>query len=241
MEDRTDLRKLIVESSELIKVSGLKNTDELKACAQELLPLGENEGMLLDVRGNTNKFKFSYKCKISDIEGIKNFIKLYTEKNDETLRISKIKSLTCKSSYIHVHYYRCQHNTRNPKTKDTKKLPSEKPFRRLKNTDCPFMLVFKILKNAEDEFPCIIECEWNHNHPTHSLQVLSFKDVPTDAVEKIKILFKNGFTPGLAYREYLKDLRARCDNELAFHHILADRSKAPRRRDFNSLYAEYNR
>ena len=49
MEDRTDLRKLTIESSMLIKASGLKNTDELKACAQELLPHGENRMILLEV------------------------------------------------------------------------------------------------------------------------------------------------------------------------------------------------
>ena len=95
------------------------------------------------------------------------------------------------------------------------------------------MLVFKILKNAEDE--------WNHNHSTLSLQVLSFKDVPTDVVECVKIFFKNGLTPGLAYQEYLKHLRRRSKNELDLHHILANRSKAPRKRDFNSFYVEYNR
>ena len=58
--------------------------------------------MLTDVRGDTNKFNFSYKCKISNIEGIKIFLKLYTEKKDDhTLRISKIKSLTCMQKQLY--------------------------------------------------------------------------------------------------------------------------------------------
>ena len=57
--------------------------------------------MLTDVRGDTNKFNFSYKCKISDIGGIEIFLKLYTEKNDDTLRISKIKSLTCMQKQLY--------------------------------------------------------------------------------------------------------------------------------------------
>lgn len=51
-------------------------------------------------------------------------------------------------------------------------------------------------------------------------------------------MFANSFTPSQAYSEFLKNLKNNCDNELNFPLQKADRSKCPRRRDFNSLYAE---
>ena len=239
--DADALRALVESNCELIKFPGLENTDELKACVQELIPFKYDEFMITNVRGNTDRFKFSLKCKIADVEEIKRFVRNYTERNNETLRISKNKKLSNQSSYLHIHYYRCQHNTRNPNTRDAKKIITERPCKRFKNTDCPFMLSVKVLQKPEDEYACIIEAEWNHNHTTVALQVIGFKDIPEEVVEHIKVLFKSGLTPGMAYREHKKELRARCKSELVYHHVLADRSKAPRRRDFNALYEEYNR
>ena len=49
----------------------------------------------------------------------------------------------------------------------------------------------------------------------------------------------NNLTPSQAYNEFLLNLKKDCEDDLNFHLQKADRSKCPRRRDFNSLYIKY--
>ena len=42
--------------------------------------------------------------------------------------------------------------------------------------------------------------KYSHNHPTKSLQSLSFKDIPEHVSKEIRELFEKGYTPGLAYQ-----------------------------------------
>ena len=134
----------------------------------------------------------------------------------------------------------CHHKTRYQPTMNPKQLLKGKPSKRLKNTDCPFSMVFKV-KREIDDFPCVVELEWNHNHPVQALQALSFKDIPAHVVDRIRDMYGHGYTPGLAYKELIKGVRIECHDEVDFHWKLADRSKVPRRRDFNQLYTEYNK
>ena len=48
-------------------------------------------------------------------------------------------------------------------------------------------------------------------------------------------------TPGLAYRELLQEIKQISANDVELHRNLADRSKMPRRRDFNNLFTEFHR
>ena len=52
-------------------------------------------------------------------------------------------------------------------------------------------------------------------------------------------MFERGYTPGLLCRELVKNISAECKIELKLHKALADRSKTPRRRDFNQLYKKH--
>ena len=52
-------------------------------------------------------------------------------------------------------------------------------------------------------------------------------------------LFEIGMSPSLAYKEFIQSLRNECDSDLVFHKTKADRSKCPRRRDFNYLYSQF--
>ena len=40
----------------------------------------------------------------------------------------------------------------------------------------------------------------------------------------------------MAHREFCHQLKRQCSNDLEYHRVKADRSKAPRRQDFNRLY-----
>ena len=56
----------------------------------------------------------------------------------------------------------------------------------------------------------------------------------------IEVLFSSGLTRSQVYNEILRNLQRNCKDELNFHLKRADRSKCPRRRDFNSLFINYS-
>jgi hypothetical protein len=49
------------------------------------------------------------------------------------------------------------------------------------------------------------------------------------------------FYLGLAYQQFVKDLRLSCKDELSYFRIKSDRSHCPRRADFNRLWTSYCR
>ena len=59
-------------------------------------------------------------------------------------------------------------------------------------------MTLKIEKD-KNELPCIINIEWDHNHPIDSLQVNSFKDISPKTAAKVRELFENGYSPGKIY------------------------------------------
>ena len=76
---------------------------------------------------------------------------------------------------------------------------------------------------------------YNHNHPVNALQTLTFKDIPDDLRETIKQLYENGHTPRTAFKVICKEVEERAIDDMQLHHLLADRSILPLRRDFNAL------
>ena len=122
---------------------------------------------------------------------------------------------------------------------NSKEKIKKKPSIRFKNTDCPFSIVLKFKRAETVPYNCVLELEWTHNHPVNSLQSLSFKDIPDHVKKQIFSYFEKGYTPGLAYREFLSKLRLECTGELELHKMMSDRSVFPRRTDYNALYTEY--
>ena len=91
----------------------------------------------------------------------------------------------------------------------------------------------------EGDYPCDMVIEHLHNHPIQSLEVISFRSISENVVNKVTSLFEAGLTPSNAYHEFVQDLRRECESELKFHLRKADRSICPRRRDFNTMYATF--
>ena len=217
---------------------GSKDTEELFACIRELLPIRGDLYEVLLIEGDANKFKARIDCNIPDVEGVANFVESYTKRTNETLRKLSPTYPSEKNEYSVCLYYRCQHKTGHQPSMNPKEVLRKKPSKRLKNTNCLFSMVFK-LKRIPSDFPCLIDLEWNHNHSVQALQSLSFKDIPLDIRDRIKGMFENGYTPGLAYKEFFKGLKSRCSDEIELHQNMADRSKMPMRRDFNKFYTEF--
>ena len=96
----------------------------------------------------------------------------------------------------------------------------------------------KIDKNTT-EYPCHIYIEHSHNHPIHALEAISFTSISPDVVSKVMSYFEQQLPPSLAYYEFIRNLRENSESELDFHLDKANRSKCPRRRDFNALYRKF--
>ena len=84
----------------------------------------------------------------------------------------------------------------------------------------------------------MIDIEFEHNHSLENLEATNFCDISSDCVDKIYKLYERGHTPSTA-RQYLKEIREACTNDLEFHKKKVDRSVVPRRRDFNYLYTQF--
>lgn len=194
---------------------GLSNTEELKACVLDLLPLQQQDIKSLTVQGTLSKFKSTFYCALPE-DNLDKFIEAYNKKTNETLKLAVSKKLTAKSGYELNKTFRCHHNTRYNGTVNSVRVLSEKPAKRFKNTCCPFKMTVKKVK-TDVAHPFSIMLEWNHNHPVNSLQAWNFKDIPLSVVDEVNNLYERGLTPAVAYREYMTGLRNACKDDLEFH------------------------
>lgn len=221
--------------------SEAENTTELLSCVKRVMPLPDTDYKIINVKGTTTKFKASVECSLKNADDLNKFITNYNMKNNETLKVSKTRIVTCeKSPYQTIKYFRCHHNTRYEPTMNPKDILCDKPQKRFKNTNCQFSLIVRLSK-TEKECGSVLDIEWNHNHPTNSLHALSFKDIPPAVIETIKAMFSTGLLPGAAHKEFMRELRSQCKDDMEYHMKLADRSKVPRRGDFNDIYAAFNK
>ena len=135
---------------------GLENTYELFQRVQDICPLSSKDYLIQNVCGSISKSKTTLRCLMDNDGDLKNFIKLYNEKNDETLRLSTWKVKT-KGPHKLVAYYRCQHNTRYSATFDPVTVLKKNPSKRIKNTNCSFSLSIKLFKDpkADSARTCI--------------------------------------------------------------------------------------
>lgn len=179
-------------------------------------------------------------CNLNTSKEIQEFVTKYTNEFNECLKLKYKKEGSNKSLLKVKEIYRCHHDTRYEKTRDVDATLKRNPLKRFKNTSCPFQISFKIYNELPTSgFSSKIYLEHTHNHPLNSLEALSFKSISDEVKSKINELFSTGLTPSHAYREFLRNLKNSCQNELDFHLKKSDRSKCPRRRDFNSIYLQY--
>ena len=219
------------------------NTDELISRLSDLLPLKEQTYKIVSVQGSVKRFRGVVECSLQE-DDVTAFIENYGKITNETLRKKTPHIYQGKGNkYCKYIYFRCQHRTYSQKTMNAKAVIKEKPSARFRNTDCPFSLCIKFVRHdrADNDYSALIEIDWEHNHSVDSLQALSFKDIPPDVSERVYGLFDKGYTPGLAYKQLYQVLKAASTSEKELHITISDRSKFPRRNDFNYLYTEFHR
>ena len=156
-----------------------RDTPELRALLKDVAPLSDYH--VNCIQGSGNKWK--------------------------TLRVKSTKKCLDRSKYLVNISYRCHHNTRYEDTRNAAAIRTQKPLKRFKNTCCPFVCNFKILKEQTDGYPCTFYIEWSHNHPIHCLEAVSFKNVSLKTKESLNALFAKGLSPSGAYSEFIRDLR----------------------------------
>ena len=223
--------------------TGPKNTQELIAQVQKVMPMNPLHYEKLCVKGQTSAFSAKIDVRLKSEEHINAFSNGYGSRNNEALRISKTTRISTVQNPFHlVKYFRCHHNTRYEATSFASDILTVNPRKRFKNTSCPFSLIIRLRKNPEEtEMSSVIELEWNHNHSVKSLQSLTVKDIPDSLVHQIKDMFSGGLLPGAAHKELMHQLRSECKNDLEYHQRLADRSEIPRRKDVNDIYSDFKK
>ena len=166
------MEELLLGTDNLRTFAVGENTEELFCSAKELLPLDSNDYKISVVKGNASCFRAEVKLKLRSSEDIVKFVADYSLLNEETLTKKTPKKYSGKGKYTYVIYYRCQHWTTHCSSYNPKAILTKRPSKRIKNTDCPFSLNFKILRDGEFESDlcCAMVLEWNHNYPVKSLQ-----------------------------------------------------------------------
>ena len=216
------------------------DTVELGEALRNILPFEDYKVVFVD--GNRRKFKAVVECKQLDSDdAIKLFMKNYNQKTSETVRKLTPKFPSKQNPFYKYIYFRCHHKTNHEATMDPCEVLSKNPSRRFKNTNYPFSLAMKFKRDTSSEFGAVIGLEWTHNHPVKAFQSLSFTDINDDTCQNIIELFEKGYSPSLTYRELVREIKLDCANDMELHLKMSDRSKMPRRSDFNNLYTQHNR
>ena len=87
------------------------------------------------------------KCNILSHSDVDSFDKVYTKGTNEILKLKFKKKVTEKSIYKIKNIY-----TRYEGTRDTKTVLEQNPFKRFRNTSCPFKVTVKVRKVATNAF-----------------------------------------------------------------------------------------
>ena len=125
------------------------------------------------------------------------FIKpdIYTKETNEIIKL-KYKKKDKQTSIFNVKAtYRWHHETRYKETKEVDTVLDRNPFKRFQNTNCPFQVTFKALKDNVNTFSCNIFIDHYHNHAVISLEALSDKVLLTEIKMETEALFSSGLTP----------------------------------------------
>jgi hypothetical protein len=186
--------------------------------------------------GSEEKFELRVATSNITTENVNGWLVEFQAMNDVCLKIKMAKKPT--KGFLIQNYYRCHHNTRKwSPSKDPQRKLKTNPTARVKNTNCPFQMVVKINTSQV----CTIDIDWEHNHSISSLESSNYKDLSPECIEKVNKLYEAGHTSSSARHQFMKDLRASCDDEVTFHMKKADRSIMPRRRDFGHLYRKFTK
>ena len=134
-------------------------------------------------------------CNLDSAEDIVQLVGRYMEETNETLKLKyKKKSKLEKGNLKVKKVYCCQHDMRYEKTRDASIVSKKKPFKRFRNTFCPFQLTFKVFKVPLNGFCCNINLEHTHNHPIKSHEVLSFTMLTEEVRNEVLSLFATGLS-----------------------------------------------
>ena len=98
---------------------GVKNTSELKAWVIDTIP-GGGTYHIENVEGTSKQWKATLLFNnIDSFRGVEEFVVKYTETNSETLKLRTKRFGTERSRFVLQAYYRCQHDTRFEKTRES--------------------------------------------------------------------------------------------------------------------------
>ena len=73
-------------------------------------------------------------------------------------------------------------------TREIDAVLDKNPLKRFRNTNCPFQITFKVLKDSVNTFSYNVFIEHWHNHAVSSFEVLGFKILCTEIKIEIEAL-----------------------------------------------------
>ncbi|KAJ8253181.1 hypothetical protein GJAV_G00210010 [Gymnothorax javanicus] len=174
-----------------------------------------------------NGFHAEIRLPVTDEEGAREWMKAYQTISKETFRVEATKPRNGRINIMKV-YYCCQHKTL-PRT-DTVKKSS-------KNTNCQARMIVTVKQSRHRQsrakwkdlhlpmFPMVVRIEHTHNHRIKSADILKFRDVSADTVEKFKLLFRKGHSPASALYTHKLDLQLEYGADYVYE--AADRANCP--------------
>ncbi|KAI2661234.1 Septation ring formation regulator EzrA [Labeo rohita] len=195
---------------------------------EKILPPGYSHLLchheLLEMSGDVENFRAALKLQMTTEEQVQKWLEDFQKSSALTWR----KSRTYPDSGRYNKYrvdLRCQHKTYSSSSKTTK------------NTNCPATM-FLILKrfmyerksrsgdpHIEEGYFLHVNLRNEHNHRLNTAEVMRWRDVSNDTIEKLQQLYKSGHSPSSA----LKTIKYNLQEEEGDNYIyaIADRSVCP--------------
>ena len=89
----------------------------------------------------------NFNCNISNEEGVNRFVDFYMKEANETIKLKYKKKVKQGSIFSVKATYRCHHDTRYEGTREVDTALDKNPYKPFRNTNCPFQITFKVLKD----------------------------------------------------------------------------------------------
>ncbi|XP_026126427.1 uncharacterized protein si:dkey-75a21.2 isoform X4 [Carassius auratus] len=195
---------------------------------EKILPPGYSHLLchheLLEMSGDVENFRAALKLQMTSEEQVQKWLEDFQKSSALTWR----KSRTYPDSGRYNKYrvdLRCQHKTYSTSSKTSK------------NTNCPATM-FLILKrfmcerksrsgdpHIEEGYFLHVNLRNEHNHRLNTAEVMRWRDVSNDTIEKLQQLYKSGHSPSSALKTIKYNLQEEEGDNYTY--AIADRSICP--------------
>ena len=131
-----------------------------------------NFELLSFIKRETCSCDINFSCNISNEEGVNRFLDFCMKETNETIKLKHKKMYKQRTIFNVKATDRCHYDTQYEGSSEVDTVLNENLFKRFRNTNCPFQMMFKVLKDKVNNFYCNVFIEHCHNHAVNSLEAL---------------------------------------------------------------------